>query len=108
MAVYGEVAINLVFFGIQVAVAIALWRKSTHFRRLFLLQWFAIPAVFVLDMAWVSGTLGVSVDKLMTPDTLGSTIGSMIGVGLWVWYVFASKRVKNTFVGPRVDTSAFA
>lgn len=107
-AFYGEVAINLAFCVLQVATAIALWRKSPYFQRLFLFQWIAIPVVLVVDMFWVSTSVGVSVDKVMSPELVGSTFGSFISVAPWVWYVFVSRRVRNTFVHPAPDTSAFA
>ncbi len=96
--VYIEVALLLAFAAFQVVVAVAMYRKRRSFPTLFLYQWFAIPGLFILDMLLVSALLGVGVNALMDAEEIGSVSGTFIATGLWVWYIFKSVRVRNTFV----------
>ncbi|KQU94894.1 hypothetical protein ASD99_13865 [Mesorhizobium sp. Root695] len=104
MVVYVEVALLLAFLVLQLVVLVAMLWRSRRFKQLFLIQWLAIPVVFILDAAWVSMALGVPVGQLVTGDTLAVQIVSFVLTGLWVAYVYKSVRVRNTFT--RVRASA--
>jgi hypothetical protein len=104
MAVYGEVALNLAFLALQLVVLVSMLRRSHRFPQLFLLQWFAIPVVFILDTIWVASILGVSVKQVLAGDALVAPIASFVGTGIWVAYVYKSVRVRNTFT--RMNVSA--
>ncbi|MBZ9740403.1 MULTISPECIES: DUF2569 family protein [unclassified Mesorhizobium] len=98
LAVYGEVALNLAFLAIQLSVLVFMLRRSRHFPRLFLLQWLAIPAVFILDTILISSALDVPLSQVLAGgDGLVAPIISVVVTGLWVAYVFKSIRVRNTF-----------
>ncbi|MER8374260.1 DUF2569 family protein [Mesorhizobium sp. M1406] len=104
MVVYGEVALLLAFLVLQLVVLVAMLRRSSWFKQLFLIQWLAIPVVFILDAAWVSAALGVAVGQVITGGALAAPIVSFVLTGLWVAYVYKSVRVRNTFT--RVGVSA--
>lgn len=104
VVVYGEVALLLAFLVLQLVVLVAMLRRSRRFKQLFLIQWLAIPVVFILDAAWVSTALGVPVGQVVTGDALAAPIVSFVLTGLWVAYVYKSVRVRNTFT--RVRASA--
>ncbi|RWC41781.1 MAG: DUF2569 family protein [Mesorhizobium sp.] len=97
LAVYGEVALNLAFLALQLVVLVSMLRRSHRFPQLFLLQWLAIPVVFVLDTIWVASVLGVPVSLVLAGDALVTPIVSFVLTGLWVAYVYKSVRVRNTF-----------
>ncbi|QND64935.1 DUF2569 family protein [Mesorhizobium loti] len=104
LAVYGELALNLAFLALQLVVLVSMLRRSHRFPQLFLLQWLAIPVVFVLDTIWVASVLGVPVSLVLAGDALVAPIASFVLTGLWVAYVYNSVRVRNTFT--RVGASA--
>lgn len=104
MVVYGEVGLVLAFLVLQVVVLVAMLRRSTWFKQLFLTQWLAIPVVFILDAIWVSTVFGVPVGQVVTGEALATSITSFVLIGLWVAYVYRSVRVRNTFT--RVKASA--
>ncbi|TPK63876.1 MULTISPECIES: DUF2569 family protein [unclassified Mesorhizobium] len=99
LAVYSEVALNLAFLALQLVVLISMLRRSRRFPQLFLVQWIAIPVVFVLDTILISSTLGVPVSQILAGDALMTPILSFVFTGAWVAYVHKSVRVKNTFGG---------
>ncbi|TPL56935.1 DUF2569 family protein [Mesorhizobium sp. B2-4-2] len=99
VAVYSEVALNLAFLALQLVVLISMLRRSRRFPQLFLVQWIAIPVVFVLDTILISSTLGVPVSQILAGDALATPVLSFILTGAWVAYVYKSVRVKNTFCG---------
>ncbi|WP_214472490.1 DUF2569 family protein [Mesorhizobium sp. dw_380] len=104
VAVYGEIALNLIFLALQLVVLVSMLRRSHRFPQLFLFQWFAIPAVFILDTLLVVSILGVPVNQVLAGDALVSPIASFVGTGIWAAYVYKSVRVRNTFT--RTDASA--
>ncbi|WP_263486389.1 DUF2569 family protein [Mesorhizobium sp. B261B1A] len=99
VAVYSEVALNLAFLALQLVVLISMLRRSRRFPQLFLVQWIAIPVVFLLDTILISSTLGVPVSQILAGDALATPVLSFILTGAWVAYVYKSVRVKNTFCG---------
>jgi hypothetical protein len=94
-AVYGEAALSLAFFALQVVVFIAMLRRSQRFKQLFLFQWIALATVFLLDAAWISAVLGIPVNQLLTGNVLVTPVVSFVLTGIWVAYVYKSVRVRN-------------
>ncbi|ESY91989.1 DUF2569 family protein [Mesorhizobium australicum] len=103
LAVYGEVALNLAFLALQLVVLVSMLRRSRRFPQLFLCQWFAIPAVFILDTIWTSSILGVPVNEVLAGDALATPIASFVVTGIWAAYVYKSVRVRNTFTRTNVS-----
>ncbi|MBZ9707936.1 DUF2569 family protein [Mesorhizobium sp. ESP7-2] len=103
LAVYGEVALNLAFLALQLVVLVSMLRRSRRFPQLFLLQWLAIPAVFILDTIWISSILGVPVNQVLAGDALVAPLASFAGAGIWAAYVYKSVRVRNTFTRTNVS-----
>ncbi len=75
LTTYGEVALLLAFLVLQLVVTIAMFRRSPRFKQLFLLQWIAIPVVFVVDVVWVSALLKLPVSQVLAGDALVKPIG---------------------------------
>ena len=98
LAVYGEVAITLAFFVLQVVVAVSMYNRSRKFPRLFFFQWIALPLTFVLDILLIVTIFHLPVSQAVSPQEVGQTLGAFAVTGLWVWYLHASTRVRNTFV----------
>lgn len=99
LATYGEVALLVAFLALQVAVLVAMLRRSYRFKQLFLCQWIAIPVLFLLDTVWISAVLGVPVSQVLTGNALATPIVSFVLTGIWLAYVYKSVRVRNTFTG---------
>jgi hypothetical protein len=104
LATYGEIALLLAFLVLELVVVIAMLRRSPRFKKLFLLQWIAIPVVFVVDIIWISALIKVPVSQILAGDTLVKPLVSFVVTGIWVAYVYNSVRVRNTF--DRVAASA--
>lgn len=98
LAVYGDVGLTVAFAALQFVVAIFMYRRSRLFPKLFMYQWIAIPAFLILESLLVSASLGVPIDQVLSPGAVSRTTGAFLFGGLWVWYVFKSVRVRNTFV----------
>ncbi|MER9055068.1 DUF2569 family protein [Mesorhizobium sp. M0195] len=97
LAVYGEVALLLAFLVLQLVVFVAMLRRSSRFKQLFLYQWFAIPIVFILDTTWISAVMSAPVSLVLAGDALVMPAVSFVLTGIWVAYVYKSVRVRNTF-----------
>lgn len=97
LATYGEIALLLAFLVLQLVVLIAMFRRSPRFKKLFLLQWFAIPVVFLVDVIWISTLIKVPVSQVLAGDALVKPTVSFVVTGIWVAYVYNSVRVRNTF-----------
>ncbi|MBZ9794135.1 DUF2569 family protein [Mesorhizobium sp. ES1-4] len=103
LAVYGEIALNIAFLALQLVVLISMLRRSRRFPQLFLLQWLALPVVFVLDTIWISSILGAPVSQMLAGDALVTPIASFVGTGIWAAYVYKSVRVRNTFTRTKMS-----
>jgi hypothetical protein len=97
VVVYGEVGLTVAVVILQLATTVLMYRKSALFRRFFLFQWLAIPAMFLLDILLISMAMNMPANQIMTGEFVGQTLGAFAVTGLWVWYVFKSVRVRNTF-----------
>jgi hypothetical protein len=97
LTTYGGAVLLLAFLVLQLVVTIAMFRRSPRFKRLFLLQWIAIPVVFVVDVVWVSALIQVPVSQILAGDALVKPIVSFVVSGIWVAYLYNSVRVRNTF-----------
>jgi len=106
LAAYGEIALLLAFVVLQGVVLVAMFRRSSRFKQLFLVQWIAIPVVFVLDAVWISAVLGAPMSQVLAGDALVTPIVSFVLTGIWVAYVYKSIRVRNTFEGDTAATDA--
>lgn len=97
IAFFGEAAFSAAFLYIQISCTLAMYRRSKNFPTLFLLQWFAMIVMGIGDI------LLFSIEANRSPWALGEQIdlrkilSPIVTTGLWVWYVFASVRVRNTF-----------
>ncbi|MFA6155465.1 DUF2569 family protein [Mesorhizobium sp.] len=106
LAAYGEIALNLAFLALQVAVLLSLLSRSHRFPRLFLYQWLAIPLLFILDTLWISSIMGVPVSQVNVGQALLGLLVSFVVTGLWVAYVYRSVRVRNTFTRQTASVQA--
>ena len=106
LAVYGEIAINLAFMALQLAVIVSMLRRSRRFPTLFLCQWLAIPVGLIMDVALISTVGGLSVSRLLAVDVLLEPMVWFVISGIWTAYVYRSVRVRNTFGGDTAATQA--
>ena len=97
VVVYGEVAITAAFVSLQLVTIVLMYRKSRLFRPFFVCQWLTIPVVFVLELLLVSIALDLPVSQLLAVAEPAQMLAGFIVSGLWVWYLFKSVRVRNTF-----------
>ena len=98
IAIYSEIAINVVLIALCLSTTYALFAKKQIFARLFLWQWIAQPSAFILNLLCVSAALNLPVSQLVTGKEVGATFGTFLGTIVWVWYTRVSVRVKNTMV----------
>ncbi len=91
----------LVFFVLVASLLLHLWtliamyRKRKLFLRLFPALW-GVSGILVLSSFSVLLMPGVTLGHITAG--VGQLIAVFIVMGLWVWYLRASVRVKNTFV----------
>jgi len=100
-AATGEIALNCFYFLFVVAVVVLMYRKSWRFPIMFTYQWYLYFVVQALDFLWIAYMLKVPVRTLAsnyTSEEIGRIVAAFVAGGLWVWYVNASSRVRNTFV----------
>jgi len=104
ITVWGEAALNALFFLFVVYTAVLFFRHSRKFPTFFVWQWLAIIALPFIDAAWIAismaGSTGRAPDEFMNlePKDIGQSIAYTIVGGIWVAYILKSKRVANTFV----------
>lgn len=97
VVLYGELAITAAFLALQLVTIVLMYRKSRLFRPFFVYQWLAIPVAFVLELLLVSTALDMPLGPLFAAAGPEQTLAAFIITGLWVWYLFKSVRVRNTF-----------
>lgn len=94
-----EIVINLFFVAASLYLLFLFFRKSWRFPKLYVGYLIANLLFVVADAFAVQFVLP---DRpILDPETMRDLIRSLVGVALWVPYVFLSRRVKNTFV--RID-----
>jgi len=96
ISLVAESAITLVIFGLQIAVIVAMLGKRRSFPRLFTWLWVASIGSQIADtilMLWLFPQFSAAA---FGPEFVRSIAG-LVGLGLCVWYLRASKRVANTF-----------
>lgn len=91
-----EVALNLFLLALQIVTLVAMFGRRSTFPKLFRWLWIASMVLPILDIAAVSAFLGVSPTALLDADMARVAVAAVV-MGLWVWYMQASVRVKNTF-----------
>ncbi len=92
-----EVALNVVLLVLQIVTLVAMFGRRSTFPRLFRWVWIASMVLPIVDIVAVSALLGVSPTALMDADMARVAVAAVV-MGLWVWYMHASVRVKNTFI----------
>lgn len=97
----GELVLFFAVLGFQLYVTIALLRRWRAFPRLFLWQWLVMLAWPAADLAWVQALTGVPLARLVAAVEPARAAVPVMLSGAWVWYVFASVRVRNTFTRDR-------
>lgn len=95
--VYVEVGLFLALLVLQVIVAVALYKKKRTFPRLYMYQWIAAPVIVLIDVLAISYFLKVAPGDLLTVDAVVPVLASFAFGAIWVWYLSASVRVRNTF-----------
>ena len=91
-----EVALNLILLAVQIVTLVAMFGRRATFPRLFTWVWITAIVLPLLDMVAVSTLLGVPLAALLDADMARVAMAAVV-MGLWVWYMHASVRVKNTF-----------
>lgn len=91
-----EVALNLFLLALQIVTLVAMFGRRSTFPKLFRWLWIASMVLPILDIVAVSVFLGVSPTALLDADMAHVAVAAVV-MGLWVWYMQASVRVKNTF-----------
>lgn len=92
----GEVVGNLAFLAAGLALIVLFFLRSRRFPALFIGTAVA-NLLYVLGDAWL-GSIVLPDEPMFDADTAREVGSSAVGVLVWVPYMLASKRVKNTFV----------
>ncbi len=98
LAIYVELALNVALLALVVVTTVRMLRKSRSFPSLWMCQGAAAILLPFVDAALVASILKIEVSQVLDEKTIAQTIGSAIAVGLWIWYLKVSVRVRNTFV----------
>ncbi len=89
-------------FGVGLWATILMWRRSRRFPMAFLWQWIAYAVYIVVGLLIAPVVAGVSPATILADPEIGKAaargVGALVVNGLWVWYLYASRRVRNTFV----------
>lgn len=91
-----EVACNLVLLALQIVTLVAMFGRRSTFPKLFTWVWITAIVLPLLDMVAVSTLLRVPFAALIDADMARVAMAAVV-MGLWVWYMHVSVRVKNTF-----------
>ena len=94
--VFFEVIINLALIVLEVAAVVAMLNRRRVFMKLFIWLWGAAFVLPLADMV-VAALLFPQVPSESLAAEIGRTLLITIILGLWVWYLLVSVRVKNTF-----------
>jgi Protein of unknown function (DUF2569) len=102
----GEAFINCCLAILYVYTAVLFFRTSKRFPRFFVYEVVASVSLFFVNAFWVAATLSMSsgqamgpiLQRVLEPREIGQTIAAAIVGGIWIAYVFNSRRVANTFV----------
>jgi hypothetical protein len=105
-AFLGEAALSTAYLILVVLTAVLFFRRSRLFPRFFVYEVIATVVYFPLGAVWVAMTIsavsGQSFNDLFAgafePKEVGQVIVAGIVGCLWIWYLYASKRVARTFV----------
>jgi uncharacterized protein DUF2569/uncharacterized protein DUF4339 len=106
LAFAGEGLLNLALVVLCVSTAILFFRKSRRFRAFFVYEIVASAIFLPIDALWVAATIGTATGRslaellptLFEPKEMAQIIVVVIVGGLWIIYLFNSRRVANTFV----------
>lgn len=100
VVVYLDVVSNLVLLVVSVVAVVLFWMKKRTFKPCFALLWALSMFVFVASFIVIPAATPITVAMVVSGmgSDLGRMIGRLLAGGIWVWYVFASHRVRNTFV----------
>jgi len=96
----GEIAINAFFIVTAIYLLVLFFRKSWRFPKFYVFFLVSNFVFIVLDALAIRIVLPGQ--PFLDAESAGEFAKSLVGVGIWVPYMFISKRVKNTFV--RLDT----
>jgi hypothetical protein len=91
-----DTLLDACFLILLIAVTDAMYAKKRLFRPLFLCQWLAGIILFVVQVAMYTKVLHLPPERFLVAFFRSFVV--QVVVGLWVWYVFRSKRVAGTFV----------
>jgi uncharacterized protein DUF2569/uncharacterized protein DUF4339 len=103
VTMWGEAALNAGFVALAIYTAVLFFQKSSKFPRFFIYQWMFIIFMPLVDMVWAGLTLSLYTGRSFEefakfdPQTVGQSIGAMIGAAVWITYIIKSRRVANTF-----------
>jgi len=97
LAIFAEVGLLICFAAFQLFVTITMYRKRHVFRQLFAYQWIAGICVPIADWMLISALLHVPLNSLVSTRDVIVVLGAGLIVGIWVWYLARSVRVRNTF-----------
>jgi hypothetical protein len=103
VTVWGEAALNIGFVALAIYTAVLFFRKSSKFPKFFIYEWMFVIFIPLVDMVWIALTLSLYTGRPfaefaeLDPQTVGQSIGAMIGAAVWITYIKKSRRVANTF-----------
>ena len=98
VAVAGEVFLDVAVAALQIYVLVAMFRRSASFPKLYRYQWLAMIASQIIDWFWVVALMGIPLTKVAGFAQISGLVIVTFGMGIWVWYVSVSRRVRNTFI----------
>ena len=97
-AMYGGLGIDLAILAFVIGASVIFFLKKKIFKIIFTIEVLLVLLSLPLESGWISMTTGVSMDQVFPIDQMEKNVGTSLINFVWVWYVWVSDRVKNTFV----------
>ena len=91
------VALTVAFLIANLWTIVALFRKQRTLRLAYMTLWL-MAAVVPFSVLTMLSVPGVTLEMILPAEEIGRTVGTLLLMGAWFWYLSVSERVRNTMV----------
>lgn len=91
------VVLTVAFLIANIWAIVALFRKQRTLRLAYMTLWL-LAAIVPFSVLTMLSVPGVTLEMILPAEEIGRTVGTLVLMGLWFWYLSVSQRVRNTMV----------